>query len=80
MASARHTRAPWRRWCAVADVEHHPDGRDDPRPAAPAPPLTRRAVLGLILAAYKAALPYFVVIVLLLLIVTWLLTEVAFRG
>lgn len=59
-------------------------GADDPgvaRPvgAAQRPRLTRVDVFRLILAAYKTAFPYFLLFILVMLIVTWLLTEFAFK-
>lgn len=58
-----------------------PAEREDARGTGgrhPRPVVKRRELLGLILATYKTAFPYFLVIVLGLLILTWFLSEVAF--
>jgi len=55
--------------------------RDGPKPPGRLrPQLKRRDIFALILATYKAAFPYFLVIVLVLVIVTWLITQVVFTG
>ena len=64
----------------------HGDAGDDrvrggvgPVGATQRPRLTRVDVFRLILAAYKTAFPHFLLFILVMLIVTWLLTEFAFR-
>lgn len=49
------------------------DSRDEERPS-----FRRRDVLRLIMATYRATLPYFLVFLLVMALATWLITEVLF--